>query len=360
MKIHLDITHAGDVHLFKHFIWKMQEKGHTFSFTSRTKEFATYLLSHYGFEHYDQGENYRNPILKILGLFKFDWQVFKYSKKFKPDIFLSMGSIYAAHASSLLGRPHICLDDTWNPEQLYLYTLFTNAVLTPESFPKTYNRHQIRYKGFHELAYLHPNHFKPNDDIFNFLGVEKGEKYTIMRFSAFDASHDYGHKGVKHEFKLKAIEEFSKFGKVFITSQKKLTSDLEPYRIPIPPERIHDALYYSALLFGESPTMATEAAVLGIPAIYIDKTGRFYTRELEDNFGLVYNFKEDNEQQQAAIEKGIELLSNLKTNEVFKEKQLKLLNKKIDVTAFLIWFVENYPKSREIMKREPEFQDGFR
>jgi hypothetical protein len=37
-----------------------------------------------------------------------------------------------------------------------------------------------------------------------------------------------------------------------------------------------------------------------------------------------------------------------------------MLADKIDVTAFLVWFIENYPKSETLMKKEPEFQVKFK
>jgi hypothetical protein len=37
-----------------------------------------------------------------------------------------------------------------------------------------------------------------------------------------------------------------------------------------------------------------------------------------------------------------------------------MLSEKIDVTAFLVWFIKNYPKSVKIMKENPEFQERFK
>jgi hypothetical protein len=36
------------------------------------------------------------------------------------------------------------------------------------------------------------------------------------------------------------------------------------------------------------------------------------------------------------------------------------LKKKIDGTSILVWFIENYPKSKFIMKENPDFQYNFR
>lgn len=37
-----------------------------------------------------------------------------------------------------------------------------------------------------------------------------------------------------------------------------------------------------------------------------------------------------------------------------------MLQDKIDVTAFMVWFIENYPKSVEIIKDNPKYQYNFK
>ena len=37
-----------------------------------------------------------------------------------------------------------------------------------------------------------------------------------------------------------------------------------------------------------------------------------------------------------------------------------MLAYKIDITAFLVWFVENYPVSAKIMKENPDYQNRFK
>ena len=41
-------------------------------------------------------------------------------------------------------------------------------------------------------------------------------------------------------------------------------------------------------------------------------------------------------------------------------KKEKFLADKIDVTAFLVWFIENYPQSAKTMKENPDYQFRFR
>ena len=104
---------------------------------------------------------------------------------------------------------------------------------------------------------------------------------------------------------------------------------------------MHSLLHFAALFYGESATMASEAAMLGTPAIYLDDEGRGYTDDLEKNYGLVFNFSESEEDQERSIQKGLELLRNGNTKQEFLQKKNKMLSEKIDVTEFLIDFVES-------------------
>lgn len=353
MKILIDIGHPAHVHLFKHFAWEMQDKGHEIYFTCRDKEFEIYLLDKYGFLYESFGNKYSSKIGKIWGLIEFDLKEFIVGLKFKPDVFVSHGSIYAAHAAFLLRKPHISLEDTFNLEQIILYNPFTRVILTanydhPLKSPKV-----IQYAGYHELAYLHPYRFTADKMVLNELGVNESEKYVIMRFVSWKASHDQGHKGIFLENKLRAVQEFEKHARVFISSEGELPVNLQKYKIPITPERMHDAVAFAYLFYGESATMASEAAVLGVPGIYLDNTGRYYTREQESNYGLVFNYTESDDDQRRSIIKGLEILTQKDGEEIWKSKRDKMLEEKIDVTAFMVWFIENYPDSFRIMRERP-------
>jgi predicted glycosyltransferase len=158
--------------------------------------------------------------------------------------------------------------------------------------------------------------------------------------------------------KRKSVQELSKYAKIFITSEEKLPQDLEPYRIIIPPGKIHDALYYATMYFGMSGTMATESAVLGIPSIHITypavtKLGNFVELEKE---GLMYNFTDI----KMALNKASEILRDSSARSKWNDKKQKLLKDKIDVTAFMVWFIENYPESVKIMEEDSNYQLRFR
>ncbi len=359
MKILIDIGHPAHVHLFKHFAWEMQKMNHEILFTCREKEFEIELLNKYAFKFKSFGKKYHTTVGKIFGLIEFDIKEFFQGLKFRPDIFLSHGSMYAAHAATLLKKPHISFEDTYNFEQIKFYLPFTKVVLTGDYNHPQLGPKNIQYAGYHELAYLHPNYFTPDIQVVRELGLQNTDKYCILRFVSWKASHDMGHKGLFMHNKIKAVNSLSKYSKVFISSEGQLPADLESYKFPLAPDKMHDAIAFASLIFGESATMISEGAVLGVPGMYLDNTGRYYTTEQESRYGLVYNFSESESDQQKAIAKAEEIIC---TNDrsFWKKSHKKMLNDKIDVTSFLIWFIENYPESEAIMRKNPEFQNRFR
>jgi uncharacterized protein len=124
------------------------------------------------------------------------------------------------------------------------------------------------------------------------------------------------------ENKVKAVKEFSRYARVFISSESPLPDKLQSNitsRFPL--SCMHHAIAYASLVFGESATMASEAAMLGTPAIYLDNTGRLYSQEQEEEYGLVFNYTESEQDQQRAIAKGVELLTTHGIKEQWQQKR---------------------------------------
>jgi hypothetical protein len=123
---------------------------------------------------------------------------------------------------------------------------------------------------------------------------------------------------------------------------------------------MHHALYFADMFIGDSQTMATEAGVLGTPFVrfndFVGKIG--YLNELENKYKLGFGFKTN--QTQEMLNKVKELLNMPDIKDVFQKRRQKMLADKIDVTAFMVWFVENYPESVGITKKNPEYQYNFR
>jgi predicted glycosyltransferase len=345
VRILVDIGHPAHVHYFRNFYKEMLKKGHEILFTARKKEVSQDLLKAYNIPFVDRGTGSDKAIGKFLYLPIANWILFKTALKFKPDLFMSFSSPYAAQVSKLFGKPHIAFDDTEHARLgRIMYRPFTDVVLSPDSYRGEPSGKQILFNGYMELLYLHPNRFKPEEKVLNELGINKDEKYVVVRFVSWNATHDKGHSGISIENKRKAVKEFSKYAKVFITSENTLPADLEQYRIKISPEQIHHVLAFASLFYGESATMASESAVLGTPAIYLDDEGRGYTDDLEKRYGMVFNYTESNEDQVKSISKGVELLKGSDIREEYAQKRGRMLEERMDVTEYLIDFVSNFKK----------------
>jgi predicted glycosyltransferase len=333
----------------------MEKKGHEIFFTVRDKEHELYLLSTYGFKYRSFGRHRKSKIGKIMGLFSFNIKMLRTALSFKPDIFLSHGSIYAAQIAWLLNKPHISMEDTGNMEQVCLYRPFTKVILTPMTFDKYLGSKQIQLKTYHELAYLNSLYFKKSPGVLKLLNIKQGENYCIIRLVSWNATHDAGKAGLS-EIELTEIVNFlSSKMKVFISSEQKLSPDLLKYKLTLSPDIIHDVLAFSSLVISEGATLAAEAGFLGIPTIYINPQQTCNNKELEEN-GCVFNFKNGN----GVLEKAKDIISDLNIKTIIEINSSKLVNNKIDLTLFMVWFIENYPKSFQFMKENPEYQDNFK
>lgn len=359
MRYLIDIGHPAHVHYFRNFAKELSLKGHHILFTCRNKEMTISLLKHYNLNYISFGKPFKSIPGKLFGLFYFTIRVLFIAIRFKPDILLN-ASMYSAITAWLMRKPHISLEDTFNNEQVRLYMPITSCVLTGDYKHPPLGEKEIKYSGYQELLYLHPKRFKPDISVLQKLEVKPGEKYVILRFVSWNASHDIGHKGISLNNKIKAVREFSKYAKVFISSEGTLPEELLEYKIKLDAHRIHDAIAFASLVWGESSTMSEEAAMLGVPSVYLFNNSTYYTTHLEQDYQLLYNYSESEKEQIKAIEKGVELLQVKDIKQKWQKKKDAMLKDKIDVTSFLVWFIENYPESKHIMKQNPDYQYNFK
>jgi predicted glycosyltransferase len=357
MKILIDIGHPAHVHYFKNFIWLMQDKGHSISIISRDKEVALDLLNYYKFPYYNRGKGKNSSLGKILYLFQGDFFLLKKALKIKPDMYLSAGSSYAAHVAWLTRKPHIALDDTdHNTFQQLMYVPFTKVVLTPKVFQKDFGTKQIRFNAFLELCSLHPNHFKSETKaISNIADESNNDRYVILRFVSWNASHDIGLKGLSLDDKYQLVRELSKHARVIISSESDLPENLKQYAYSVHPALMHDLLAGASLLVSESLTMSAEAAFLGTPTLCIS-TAKAGTLDEEVRLGLIELYRSSN----GIVERAIELIKNKEYKSTFKLKSSTIVKNMTDLTSFLVWFVENFPGSFSKMKKEPDYELNFK
>jgi uncharacterized protein len=202
---------------------------------------------------------------------------------------------------------------------------------------------------------LHPKRFSQDVNIRQVMGMKSDTHFSILRFVSMKATHDFKQKGLTYKNKLDLVELLSKFGEILISSEGDLPENLHKYKIILPPDKMHDLLAEADLFVGEGATMASECAMIGTPAIYINSLEAGTIDDQEKN-GLLFHFRDFT----GVLQKANELLLKINLKEDFKDKRNNMLKNKIDLTSFLIWFVECYPESKGIMINNPDYQYNFR
>ena len=394
MRILIQLGHPAHFHLYKNTARQLIANGHQVYLLIKTKDILEDLLKKAGLPYYNilQVAHRKSKWGVILDMLIRDWKILVFSLRHKIDL-LTGTSPEVAHIGWLLRKKAIVTtedDDCAVPNFGKVIASFVRCVLTP-AVCNMGNLEPVcsHYPGYHELAYLHPNHFTPDPEIVRSYGIsvspidhstnsslqpETAQPYFILRFASLNAHHDNGIKGINTEVAQRLIDILSPHGRIYITSERPLEPQFEQYRIHINPLDMHHVMAFASLYIGDSQTMAAEAGVLGVPFVrFNDFVGRIgYLRELEDKYELGYGIhasvladdspirRADGSAQPSGVEALYERVEQLvampaeERKEIFQSRREKMLAEKIDCAKFLTWFIENYPASVKETKQENE------
>jgi len=172
---------------------------------------------------------------------------------------------------------------------------FAQKILAPQWVRMgRYGKKTIRFKGSHELIYLHPSRFVADKSKLSALGIAPDNQFLLIRMSALTAHHDVGITGMSEQLLDNIIERYSNDYKIFVSSEKPLAKRFSPYQLRIDVTDIHHILHYAACIVTDSLSMALEAAVLGTASIRVSDFGlQISAFEAIEEYGLVYNYSPD-------------------------------------------------------------------
>ncbi|MFC4989440.1 DUF354 domain-containing protein [Saliphagus infecundisoli] len=334
MKVVLTIQHPAHVHFFRHAIGELEAGDDEVFVFARENDLAVPLLERYGIAH----EVLAGPPSSMAGLAAvqatYELRLLRRARAIEPDVMAAIGGVAVAHVAPLVGARSVVFVDNEGVASHRLMAPFADVICTPRRFEGDFGEKHRRYDGYHELAYLHPDRFEPDPDALRERGVEPDDRYFLLRFRRWDALHDVGEAGLSRAGKRRLVSELADRGTVYITSTDPLPDAFEPYRLPVAPERIHDLLYYADLYAGDSATMATEAAVLGTPAVRVQSfAGR--DRDMSNFRELAgYGLLRSTPDEDRAIDSALALADAPPGRQ--SARRDRLLAEKIDVTEFLV------------------------
>ena len=295
MKYIFELNHPKHYYQFKYIMSILEKRGHSVLVLARDKDVLLKVLQEEGVPYRVFGVHKESISGKVFSSFSIFRHYKRIAKEFSPDVIVSKASLYGTLVAKMLGCKSFIFPDS------EVVKLTNNVVapmatwiITPEPFTIDFGKNHLRIKGLFEDCYLSP-------EVLNIDASYPQEHnlqcpYAILRFVGWTANHDVNNNGFSLDEKIALTDSISKYMTVYISSEKLLPPELAKYKLSTPAAQIHDVLANADLYVGDSQTMATEAALLGTPAIrsnsFVGENEMSNFKMLENKCGLLFNIRD--------------------------------------------------------------------
>ncbi len=181
--------------------------------------------------------------------------------------------------------------------------------------------------------------------LFRDLGIKSTATVSVLRVSAYTASHDRGATGLTADFAPQVLGMLmSRFDHVVVSAEGGglLVDDPVSDWLRRHPGTFHRFLERADLVVGDSVTVAEESVILGTPSIWISEFAldRPIAQELEARFHVTRNIMmEDDVVTCAAVEVAIDELMSDEQRSLFLRGHRELMNSSTDVAQWYCDFI---------------------
>jgi predicted glycosyltransferase len=340
-KVLIDIPHPHFVHFYKNVISSLGAEHVVI--TCQNTAIVRYLLDNYHLQYFVIGDKGNKIFGKILKHIEYFFKYLIILRKYKVSVVVGTASGLLI-ASKLLNIKSVYFDDDDSAVQgmvIKFNVKLASYVITPKCLEfEGYGKKHFVYRGYQELAYLAPKYFSPNVSTLHKYSLQP-YKYALLRMNDFHAYHDISHTGISNEVKNSIVSLLEQQGLcVLISSESNLDIQYSKYQIKIDPIDIFDIMNFAYVYIGDSQTMASEAAVLGVPSIrcntFKDKIS--YLKELEITYSLTKAFRPDEDKDMLVYLKRI--ITNPNIRDEWEKKREFMLSQMEDVNAYILNFLE--------------------
>ncbi len=295
MKYIFELNHPKHYYQFKYIMSILEERGHSIMVLARDKDVLLKVLQEEGVPYRVFGvhkESISGKVFSSISIFRHYKRI---AKEFSPDVIVSKASLYGTLVAKMLGCKSFIFPDS------EVVKLTNNVVapmatwiVTPEPFTIDFWEKHLRIKGLFEDCYLSPAVLSIDDSYPQEHDLQC--PYAVLRFVGWTANHDVNNNGFSLDEKIALADSISKYMTVYISSEKVLPPELAKYKLSTPAAQIHDVLANADLYVGDSQTMASEAALLGTPAIrsnsFVGENDMSNFKMLENKYGLLLNIRD--------------------------------------------------------------------
>ena len=340
MRVLFDIVHPANVHFFKHAIFALKERGSDVMVTARKKGITCDLLDKLGIEYTCISELGKGPRGLAQELVVRCGRLFAVARKFRPHVMVAKNAGPAIGVvGAILRVPRVVFEDTEHARlQRTVGLPFANYIVTGSGYLGDHGRRHRKYRGVWAQAYLDPEHFTPDPDILREYGVQPDQPYIVLRTIAWDAAHDIGQKAEAPDSITDIVNRLRAYGRVIISPEGDLPDSLVAHKNPVPAEHIHSLLAFAALCISQGGSMASEAAVLGTPAIFCNplRHGCGYLLALQEEFALAHCTDTLTE----GVETAQKWLSDPDLGEKWRKKRENLQKQSDNLVQYMLGIIE--------------------
>src|SRR5260221_5479058 len=201
MRLLIEAHHPAHIHFFRNAIGVWRRRGDEVLLLGRDRDVMKKLLAAYDFIPHEilttQRKNNRIPMEEML---QRQLRVIERVARWKPDVVMSLMGSYTQSAALFRLPSVIFTDSEFQSFNHRIAHPFATRIYTPECFWKDLGRKQRRYRGYHELAFLHPARFTPLREVLGMMGNPEPGSYLVLRMSAWNTLHDIGKRGFGDQF----------------------------------------------------------------------------------------------------------------------------------------------------------------
>ena len=330
--IHFDIIHLAHLNFFKYAILELDKQGYNIEITYLDRGKIRKVLDKElpKFKKTKIGKYSKTTIGKIPMILNRLRLFIPFLFKTKPTVTAGVGDFILAFSSRILGIKSMMYYDDYEFKSNYnLSLLFGTKFHIPYALP-TRGKKVVAYKSFKELAYLHPEVYKPNEKIITDIGL-KPDEYVFAREVA-GISMNYTE--LEQEGLLNPIKHLHNKGiKVVLSLEDKSRRKFyEPYCIILeePLEDIYSIMHYALFMISSGDSMARESALLGVPCIYTGGRDMYVNHPFLEWEGI---YKVEDEKKVIEL---MDQLSDSKQKQAWSRKINEIIKKDLKSTTGII------------------------
>ena len=219
MRIAVQLSHPAHFHLYKNAIKNWHEHGNNVYVLIKTKDILEELLQNSKIPYHNilPIAHRKNKLGILWDMFVRVWRMMRFFQNYKIDL-ITGSTPEVAHVGKLTG----CHSVNTGEDDLDVVPLFQKiagpflkCLLIPDICNVgTCESKAVHYPSYHELAYLHPNHFTADKTIVESYGIDTSKTYFILRFASLNAHHDDGIKGINTEIAQRLVDVLSPHGQI--------------------------------------------------------------------------------------------------------------------------------------------------